>query len=211
MTQDCDLAWWETTLTEPLVELRARHPVPDPSAEWGIRSRLLRLNDTECVFGDEPPIHLPPAALVALTDGTPQPGVLTSDRTLALKTWLGYRYDRPAVPPHLVDLARDIAERAQRPSQRHFTPELHDVLMQFDDQSAPPRFVLFAVVRDEADKDAARRWLTEVGAAVPRHLGVLAGLDAGNRSETSLELLETSYAADLTRLSWPGPKPHGSL
>lgn len=211
VTQDCDLAFWETTLTEPLVELRARHPVPDPSAEWGIRSRILRLNETECVLGDEPPIHLPPAALVTLTDGMLQPGVLSSDRTFALKTWLGYRYDRPAVPVHLVDLARDIAKRAQRPSQRHLTAELHDVLMQFDDQSAPPQFVLFAVVRDGADKDGARRWLAEVGAAVPRHLGVLAGLDAGYRSETSLELLETSYAADLTRLSWPGPKPTGAL
>ena len=210
-TQDCDLDGWEETLSEGLVELRARFPLADPSAEWGIRSRRLRLSETECAVSDEPPIRLSPAVLVAATEGKPQPEVLAPERVLALKTWLGRRYDRPAVPRHLVALARDIARRAQRHAQRPFAPELHDVLMQFDDQSPLPRFILFAVVRDRGDKEAARGWLTAVGTAVPVDLGVLAAVDAGYRSETSLELVENSYAADLTRLSWPGPEPDGAL
>lgn len=210
-TQDCDLAGWEQTRTEPLVELRARFPLADPAAEWGIRSRLVRLDENECAASDEPPIRLSPAALMVVSGGRTRPRVLASERVQALKTWLGRRYDRPAVPKHFVALARDIAERAQRSSQRPFVSELHDVLMQFDDQSSPPRFKLFAVVRDAGDREVARRWLNEVGTAVPYSLGVLASLDAGYKSETSLELIETSYAADLSRLSWPGPEPHGAI
>jgi hypothetical protein len=74
-----------------------------------------------------------------------------------------------------------------------------------------PAFYLFAVATEGADRGAARRWLVDVGTAVPEHLGVLAGADAGYRSETSLELLETSYSADLSKLSWPGPEPTGAL
>ncbi len=108
-------------------------------------------------------------------------------------------------------MAKDIASRARRPSRRGFAVDLHDVLIQFDDQTTPPTFLLFAVIVDGTDKEVARRWLTEVGMAVPDRLGVLGGVDAGYRSETSLELIESSYSADLSGLSWSGPHPYGAL
>jgi len=117
-SQDCDLNGWETTRTEPLVELRTRITAKDPDTEWGIRSRVVRLTETEGVHSDSAPLRISPVA---------------------------------------------------------------------------------------------RRWLTEVGMAVPDRLGVLGGIDAGYRSETSLELIESSYSADLSGLSWPGPDPHGAL
>ncbi len=207
-SQDCDLNDWETTRTEPLVELRARITAEDPDAEWGIRSRVLRLTDTEGVHSDSAPLRISPAALVAVARPA---DVVTPARAIAFKTWLGRRYDRPAVPEDQVALAKDIAARARRPSRRGFAVKLHDVLIQFDDRTTPPTFLLFAVIADGTDKDVARQWLTEVGTAVPDRLGVLGGVDAGYRSETSLELIESAYSADLSGLSWSGPEPHGAL
>lgn len=209
-SQDCDLAGWQEAGAEPLVELRARRPVA-PNTDWGIRSRTLRLNPTEGVVADDPPVRISPQALLAVVSQRRAPPAITSERAVALKTWLGRRYDRPAVPEHLVELARDIARRARRPSQRPLAPELHDVLMQFDDNTSPPRYALFAVVSDGGDKNAARSWLTAIAMAVPPTLGALASVDAGYRSETSLELIESSYSADVSQLSWPGPSPEGAV
>lgn len=107
----------------------------------------------------------------------------------------------------VVAVAKDIASRASRPSRRGFAVKLHDVLIQFDEQTTPPTFLLFAVIVNGTDKEVARQWLTGVGMAVPDRLGVLGGVDAGYRSETSLELIESAYSADLSGLSWPGPDP----
>lgn len=208
-TQDCDLDNWDEDRPEPLVELRPRTLLDSASVQWGIRSRILRLDQHECVSSDAPPIRLSPAALVKVAAARVQPEALAPGRIFALKTWLGRRYDRPAVPEHLVGLAREIVKRALRTSRPRLVENLHDVLMQFNDQASPPRFVLYAVVSDTGDKEAARRWLTEVGAAVATETGILAGVDAGYRSEVSLEVLETSYSADLSQLSWPGPDPRG--
>jgi hypothetical protein len=207
-SQDCDLNDWETTRAEPLVELRARITAEDPDTEWGIRSRMVRLTETEGVHSDSAPLRISPAALVAMARPA---DVITPARAIAFKTWLGRRYDRPAVPDDRVTLAKDVASRARRPSRRGFAVELHDVLIQFDERTTPTTFLLFAVIVDGTDKEVARRWLTEVGMAVPDRLGVLGGVDAGYRSETSLELIESSYSADLSGLSWPGPDPYGAL
>lgn len=207
-SQDCDLNDWETTRTEPLIELRARITADDPDTEWGIRSRVVRLTKTEGVHSDTAPLRISPAALVAVASPA---DVITPARAVAFKTWLGRRYDRPAIPDDQVALAKDIAVRARRPSRRGFAVQLHDVLIQFDDQTTPPTFLLFAVIIDGTDKEVARRWLTEVGMAVSDRLGVLGGVDVGCRSETSLELIESAYSADLSGLSWPGADPHGAL
>jgi hypothetical protein len=185
-----------------VVEIRPVFPVTGP-ADWGIRSRRLLLSASTMISATEAPVYLSPAVLSAVSGGGPSSS-LDDDRAVALKTWLGFRYDRPAIPDDLVPLAQDIAARARRRQGRAFATDLHEVLVQYDDQSTPPKFVLFAVVRDGADRQEARRWLTTVGTAVPPNLGVLDGVEAGNRSETSLELLETSFAADVTQLSWPG-------
>jgi hypothetical protein len=207
--QDCDLNSWPHDDPSPVVEIRPVFPFTGP-ADWGIRSRRLLISDSTMISAAEAPVHLSPAALSAVSGGGPGSSV-DDDRAVALKTWLGFRYDRPAVPDALVPLARDIAVRARRRQGRAFATDLHEVLVQYDDRSTPPRFVLFAVVRDGANRQEARRWLTTIGTAVPPDLGVLGGVDAGYRSETSLELIETSFAADVTQLSWSGPGPTGAI
>ncbi|MGH8827624.1 MAG: hypothetical protein ACRDVZ_08530, partial [Jiangellaceae bacterium] len=71
---------------------------------------------------------------------------LVEGRALAFKTWLGLRYDRPAVPDHLVDLGREIAKRCETKGSRETAKKVHDVLMQFNDTQTPPHVALFAVI-----------------------------------------------------------------
>jgi hypothetical protein len=184
--------------------LRAVHELNDHSADWGIRSHRLRLSDSTFTSSNIPSAFLSPLALTALAPSQP-PSMVGPERATALKTWLGYRYDRPAVPEHLVELARDIAKRAQRRGGRTFADGLHDVLMQFDDQTNPPQFDLIAVMCDGTDPEEARLWLTTVGTAVSTKLGVLSGVQVGYRREIPLSVIEDSYAADVTRLSWGDP------
>lgn len=87
---------------------------------------------------------------------------------------------------------------------------VHDVLMQFNDQKNPPLYQLYAIVADDADKDDVRRWLSDVALRVKSDLGVLAGIDVGTRDEVPLSLVEESYAADLSQVTWSTEEPIGA-
>lgn len=208
-TQDCDLAVAPSTCDRASIELR---PVlsAEPPADWGIRSRRLGLTDAVYLVAESPRTMISPAALVALGTGRAQ-APLAPGRTVALKTWLGLRYDRPAVPDSLVKLVQAIASRASNRPGRLAGEMIHDVLIQFDTTGTPPNYRLFAVIADAADREAVRSWLGSIGAAVSADLGVMAGYDLGTKAETSLELVENSFAADLSRLTWRGENPTGAV
>jgi len=103
-----------------------------------------------------------------------------------------------------------IAERASDRPRRPTADMVHDLLVQFDTTMGDTRFILFAVIVDDGDAGAVRAWLGDIGAAVPTELGVMAGYDVGTRSETSLALLESSYALDVSDLTWRGEEPMGA-
>jgi hypothetical protein len=206
-SQDCDLAAAMPEDNAAVVEIR---PVlDDDTGDWGIRSRKLRIDDRRCVVAEGSPERASPALLHHAARATRE-SPLPDGRASAFKTWLGLRFDRPAVPDHLVPLAQDIASRVRRRDGRGTAAKVHDVLMQFDDSTEPLRAALFAVVEYDADREAVRRWLADVAKAVPTDLGVVIQVDVGTKSETSLELIETSYAADASRITWRGPEPEGA-
>jgi hypothetical protein len=209
-SQDCDLAAASPSDNEPIIEVR---PVVEGDAEtvdWGIRSHALRLDEERSVVSDRLPGRVSPALLHRLAREAREPA-LADGRVVAFKTWLGLRFDRPAVPDHLVPLARDIAKRLRRPGGREVAAGVHDVLMQFDESGASARAVLFAVMTDDADRETVLRWLADVAKAVPAVLGVVVEVDAGTKAETSLELIETSYTADASQITWRGADPDGAV
>lgn len=206
-SQDCDLAG--ASLDDNAASIDVRPVVEDDSGDWGIRARKLRLDESRCVFADGIAARVSPALLDRVARATREPA-LDDDRASALKTWLGLRFDRPAVPDHLVPLAKDISKRVRRPGGHAIAAGVHDVLMQFDDSTSPPRAALFAVVQATADRDEVRRWLADAASAVPTSLGVVVAIDVGTKQETSLELIETSYAADASQITWRGPHPQGA-
>ncbi len=206
-TQDCDLRAATGSSEQALVELR---PVleDDPPIDMGIRSRRFLLADGRYVDAATPRCLVTPRLLVSFDSTREAP--LDDARARAFKTWLGLRYDRPAVPDHLVDLARDVAKRCGSRGGRATGELVHDVLMQFDDEADPPQVALFAVIADEADPEAVRTWLSDAATRVRTELGVVAFIDVGTRGQTPLDLVETSYAADLSQLTWGGAEPAGA-
>ena len=74
----------------------------------------------------------------------------------------------------------------------------------------PPEYGLVAVVLDPADKPLVRKWLADVALQVPSHLGTASRLEAVTTREASLDLLENSYAADVTQITWRRTGPQGA-
>ncbi|HXH59120.1 hypothetical protein [Iamia sp.] len=82
--------------------------------------------------------------------------------------------------------------------------------MQFDDAQIPPHIALYAVAADGADPEQIKRWLSAAAQRVSTDVGVVSSIVVGKRSEISLELMETSYAADVSQLTWSGGEPVGA-
>lgn len=152
-----------------------------------------------------------PAALHTLQqlDATLDNSITTdADRIVGLKTWLGFRYDRPAVPPQYVDLARSIAGEVKKQRSKLYTAKVRDILMDFE-EGDPPLYNLYAVIQDPADHDEIVSWLVEVSLAVPHTLGVGARFEAATSENTSLALIERAFAADTTQITWGGRSLRG--
>ena len=198
-TQDCDLRSSKIDSHQPMIELR---PVLDenPPRDWGIRSRRFLLDEDTYVDANAPRCVVTPALLSAVSSG--RAATLNEARSRAFKTWLGLRYDRPAVPEHLVAVAREIARRCSGGRGQAIGEQVHDVLMQFDDGVQPVQVALFGVITDGADPEAVRVWLADVARRINSDLGVVAAIEVGTRAQTPLDLVETSYAADLSQLTW---------
>lgn len=210
--QDCNLAGADLDAEDARIEIRPVY-VGEAPIDWGIRSRRFRLDEAGRFISDQTPKVLVSPAVLSAVAATMEPPLIP-ERALGFKTWLGRRYDRPAVPDHLVPLAKVISKRIQRPGGRSVALRVRDVLMQFDDSKSPPHFALFAVLEDGADSNAAadtRNWLAGVALAVPAELGIGASFQVGTAMQTSLHLLETSYAADASQLTWSGIEPQGAV
>ena len=206
-SQDCTLDQNDITEPEPVIELRPAL-VETPPTDWGIRARRFLLDQDHYVDDYLPRTSIAPAALNHIGEqghlGTP----LASDRALAFKKWLGVRYDRPAVPPDRVELARQIAE-AVRSLRQQAIPVVRDVLMQFGPGN-PLEYALVAVILDPADKPLVREWLADVALRVPQNLGTGSRLEAVTTKEASLDLVENSYSADVSQITWRKTGPQGA-
>jgi hypothetical protein len=205
--QDCELRGAAVESTEAVVEVR---PVLDekPPDDFGIRSRRFKLSGQEYVDGEVPRTHVTPSALNAVRD-TREP-LLADGRAKAFKTWLSFRYDRPALPDRFVELGREVAKRCETRGGRVVAEKVHDILMQFDETETPPQVALYAVIADDANPEVVRQWLAAAASRVRTDLGVISGIDVGTKAEISLALVENTYAADLTQLTWRGQEPTGA-
>lgn len=210
-TQDCDLDQTDAASADPSIELR---PVftDNPPSDWGIRSARLLLTEREYVQSSSPRPVVSAAVLTALkAEGIPVRQIDPA-RKLAYTTWLGKRYDRPAVPPELLPLARKIAELVRAKRNRTTGARVRDILMQFDTGNSQVRYSLFAVLDNSADQEEVRIWLSAIVLEIPVELGIADRIEAATTSGISLELVETAYSADVTQLTWRtnDPLPQGA-
>lgn len=211
--QDCDLAWraiLREDAAEFLIELR---PVftDAPPTDWGIRNQkfLLSADDGRHLLANAPAVRVTPQVIVTAD----HVACLDDDHQLRLKTWMGLRYDRPAVPRRYMKLARALADALSVKKSRARAERYRDVLAQYWDENGVTKYTLVAVLpngQHEANTDAvtdARTWLADSVRDVPAELGVAVSLDAYGDDTISLQYLEGSYSVDVTRLSWPPNKP----
>lgn len=206
-TQDCDLDHSGSDDATATIELR---PVftDDPPLDSGIRSFKFRLTETEYVHATSPRTMVSPSVLSTIRAGSGHDGEPPPERQRAFKTWLGRRYDRPAVPKLLEQLAKAIAVEVDRKKNRPTGTKVRDVLMQFDAAADPVRFSLFAVLESEKDRETVRAWLADIAKAVPAALGIADEVEARSAEGISLHLVETSYAADVAQLTWRRDQPN---
>jgi hypothetical protein len=209
-TQDCDLDQTPESATDPNIELR---PVftENPPQDWGIRSARLLLTEQEYVQSASPRPVVSAAVLTALKAAGNSIHQIDPARKRAYTTWLGKRYDRPAVPPELLPLARKIAETVQNRRNRVTGARVRDVLMQFDTVDGQVRYSLFAVLDNAVDDAEVRSWLSGIALQIPPEFGVADQIEAATARGISLELVETACSADVTQLTWRpnAPSPEG--
>jgi hypothetical protein len=209
VTQDCNLYRTKASKNSPSIEFRQVHD-SDPPAQEGIRARKFLLNPElgHYLIDDKPSAFVSPRFLcdsnqVALRYK------LSEARVLALKTWLGNRYDRPAVPDELVPLAKAIAESVQRNGKREFADQVREIYMRFEEASGTVKFSLFGVIFDKADAPTIREWLANCVLEVSHELGIPAQIEAVKSSQISFDTIETSYCADVSQLTWMGEEVAG--
>ncbi len=202
-TQDCDLVQANVTSQLDTVEIRPIF-IDTPPSTRGIRSRKFLLNETQYIESESRRMMISPAALDSLLeDGSRTNNTVAEDieRRSEYKTWLGYRYDRPAVPEELVELARAIASALERHNSKQYSNKVRDVMVQFE-PGDPPVFELFAVIMDDDDVEKVEAWLIGAALGVSVTLGVPGPVHAATADETPLSLIESSFAADLSRITW---------
>jgi hypothetical protein len=215
---DCDLAWRAIAGNETgpfLVELRPVF-IDDPPDDWGVRSQTFLIYENgQHLRATGPSVRVTPEVVATAEHA----GCLDPGHQRRLKTWLGMRYDRPAVPQKYVTLSRALATKLSVRKDRPVSARYRDVLAQFWDDGGTTKYSLVAVIPggmfdDTSDEvTAARRWLADAARAVPAELGVAASLESYGDGDVTLEYLEGSYSIDLSRLSWPQnrPGPEGAV
>jgi hypothetical protein len=210
-SQDCTLAYADVTETKAVIEIRPVHR-DDPPAQRGIRSHKLLLEADQYIDDSSPHVMISPTALMKLHDrGVERATLADENRRVALKLWLGKRYDRPAVPDVLVPLARRLAREVERKRYREQTEVVRDVLFRVDTTTDPPHVRLYAIVEKDQDVVPTRQWLGEVALAIPSSLGIVDEAEAGTSHQFAISVLEDSYSADVTDVTWKGESPTGAF
>lgn len=206
-SQDCDLASAESDDDSAVIEIL---PVLEGNGggSWGLRSRTLRLAEALHTDARLPKVRISPAALSVFLVSA---NVVAAERAVAFKTWLGLRYDRPAVPEVLVELARAIAAAIRETRTTDLSAVTHDVLFAAR-EAKPTEFELIGVVTDAEHAEAVQMWLASAALKVDPTLGTLAGEPLALTKDTlTMSDVENTFSADLSDITWGKVEPRGAI
>lgn len=219
-SQDCDLAWTDASGGDCCIELRPLFR-EEPPQDWGIRSRLVLVTAETYLDALAPRLTVSPRLLAA--SGANHAICLLPDAARALKTWMGLRYDRPAVPGVYLDLHSKLRSQITKRSARTLAENVRDVMVRYSHSAAgTPLFELVAILPASTSPGAAEAfvhtteieaWLTRISIDVPVAMGVASALRVLPADRVSLAFLEEAYAVDASEVSWPrgGGGPIGAV
>ncbi|MGV9242553.1 hypothetical protein [Streptomyces sp. NPDC003710] len=207
VAQDCELAWKAVREENSpvLVELR---PLlrENPPVDWGVRNQLFRLDKSAAYVDNNLPRLMVHPETLSFAEHLTCP--LDSRR---LKTWLGLRYDRPAIPQRYVELTNALVKKVKAKKTRETAAHVRDLLVAFGDSEGTVKFELVAVLNSTCPEDVRQgvlEWISEVALGIPEELGVATRIEARPDTQISIEFLERSFAVDASSLSWPVNSPH---
>lgn len=206
--QDCNLAWKALLDTSFGVELKPVY-VDDPPDDMGVRAMKFLLDGSGAhLCADATSVHVTSEVVDAAVHAT----CCVPDSTRRLKTWLGLRYDRPAVSERYVTLARSLADRIKAKRRRSAGEPVRDVLATFRTKAdGGAEYTLVAVLPHRTATPAmietTREWLSEAALEVPIALGHPMKIDAYPDDRISLAYVEESFSLDISSVSWPRNKP----
>jgi hypothetical protein len=212
-SQDCELAWTDGNSDVATIELRPVY-TESPPQDWGIRSNKLLFATSEYLDAQSPRLMVVPRVLSECTgDGHIHVNCPPVLRVRAIKTWLGYRYDRPAVPGRFVHIHQGLAMAVKKGARKQMSIHVRDVLVRYaDSEGSVPIYELVAVLpSSETDEGQAaitlqgelESWLTDVALSVRPEVGVASRIVALPADSVSLAFIESAFAIDAADLSWP--------
>lgn len=206
--QDCDLNQTEDSDIEALFELRAVR-THDRDVPSGIIGSRVRIDDTRCIVAMDHTVKVTAAWLTANAIHREKPA---EERRREIKTWLGFRYDRPAVPKEFVPIHKRIGILAKsnrgkpdpsKPQQlRENWPKLslskvRDVLVAYEQalQNGKVRASLIAIASNPDDVDEVQEWLERIRDAVREDEAfVISDVTAADTDGTPISVLEKAFA-----------------
>ena len=126
-----------------------------------------------------------------------------------MKTWLGYRYDRPAVPTQFVEIHKRIqnlakSERAKREKNvaqkdwlRLDLGRVRDLLVGYEEANGQGkvRAQLYAIAKAEQDVPDLQAWVERIRDAVGEgEPFIVVTVEAMDPDNTPISLLETAFS-----------------
>jgi hypothetical protein len=211
-SQDCELAHTPSDHGDATIELRPAFPDSGKHVR-GVRSRQFVITEGLLLDGQSPRITVAASVLTRAAEGGghDHSSCPTIDERRSFKTWLGLRYDRPAVPGAFLTCQSYLAKALNKPKidEAHL---VRDVMVSYAlDSDGVVRYTLVAVVPaetervvSETERASIEKWLTEGALAVPAEHGVAERIAVLPSTRVSLDFLEKSYAiSEIQDVTWP--------
>jgi|SRR5271165_6229117 len=203
VTQDCDLAQTPRTNTTRQFELR---PVLARTADDkldGLRSRTIIVADDFVLRSDSKRLTLTARALTSLKGK--REDALDEDRRIQIKTWLGMRYDRPAIPERFVPLGTRLKEAFIDGLPDDLIGVVRDVWVYFEDDNSARLFVILVDLEKGRAPDV-RDWIDDVIGSLNDERVVVKERQVEGPDRTPLSILQTYYGLGLAELSNDEPR-----
>jgi hypothetical protein len=199
VTQDCDLDQTRITNLTRQLELRPVYAQTTDDKVDGWRTRNVLVKEGLVLRADSPKLTLSVAALQALKPKREDD--VEEDRRVQIKTWLGLRYDRPAIPKPFVPSAELLYARIIAELPDRFRNVVRDSWVYFEEDASIRLFLILG--DDHQDRvQEVLDWLDDdvIPALIDQGVIVRERQAATSRG-TSLWILQTYYGLDKTDLS----------
>lgn len=197
-TQDCDLEQTPCTNSARQFELRPVLPRLKDDKLDGLRSRTIIVKDGFVLRSDSKKLTLTARALNSMK--AKREDDLEDERRVQIKTWLGLRYDRPAIPIQFVALG----DRLRTAFIVEMPPELvgvvRDVWIYFDDDHTVRLFAILVDAQKHRAQDVTD-WVDDVISLLSDETIIVAERHIEPPERTPLSILQTYYGLGLSELS----------